>query len=150
MTDRVKRLPNPTVLGSGRHRSGCDRSAKDNRTDRTLSTACIGYAQHADGNVDSAAASPIKGHIPIIHVLTRAVTAEQRQHGANVVRDYTNELEWLGRQRLPMWGGHLERGEPVSDPMMQHWIAEGLIEAVEKPCQGYVRLRRAGNVWQHD
>lgn len=52
--------------------------------------------------------------------------------------DRSLELEWLGRQGMPMWGGHLARGEPVSDPMMAHWIAEGLIEAVETPRQGYV------------
>lgn len=48
------------------------------------------------------------------------------------------ELEWLGRQRLPMWGGHLERGEPVSDPNMRAWIDDGIIEAVEQPRPGYV------------
>lgn len=48
------------------------------------------------------------------------------------------ELQWLGRQTLPMWGGHLERGEPVSDPQMRAWIADGLIEAVESPRCGYI------------
>lgn len=48
------------------------------------------------------------------------------------------ELIWLGAQKLPMWGGHLERGEPVSDPMMRRWITDGIIEAVSSPRPGYV------------
>ena len=56
------------------------------------------------------------------------------------------ELNWLGRQRLPMWGGHLERGEPVSDPQMRHWIADGMIEAVTEPRPGYV-ITDKGRRW---
>jgi hypothetical protein len=47
-------------------------------------------------------------------------------------------LEWLGRQRGPRWGGHLARGEPVSDPDMRLWIEAGIIEAVDQPQRGYV------------
>lgn len=49
-----------------------------------------------------------------------------------------SQLAWLGREQLPRWGGHLDRGEPVSDPHMRSWIERGLIEAVETPCKGYV------------
>ena len=48
------------------------------------------------------------------------------------------ELRYLERQKLPVWGGHLERGEPVSDPTMRQYIEDGLIKAVETPCKGYV------------
>jgi hypothetical protein len=47
-------------------------------------------------------------------------------------------LQWLGRQSLPMWGGHLGRKEPISHPQIRTWIADGIIEAVEKPRPGYV------------
>jgi hypothetical protein len=45
-------------------------------------------------------------------------------------------LEWLAKQREPMWGGHLQRGEPMSDPLMREWIEDGWIKAVGK--QGYI------------
>lgn len=48
------------------------------------------------------------------------------------------ELEWLSKQPLPMWGGHLERGEPASDPQLRSWVTDGIVEAVEQPCKGYV------------
>lgn len=48
------------------------------------------------------------------------------------------ELKWLSEQSLPMWGGHLERGEPISDPVMRGWVEDGLILAVEKPRLGYI------------
>ncbi len=48
------------------------------------------------------------------------------------------ELEWLGKQRMPVWGGHLKRCEPASDPCLLGWIADGIVEAVETPCKGYV------------
>ena len=48
------------------------------------------------------------------------------------------ELEWLGRQTKPVWGGHLERGEPITDANMQRWLDQGIIKAVETPSKGYV------------
>lgn len=48
------------------------------------------------------------------------------------------ELEWLAKQPYPMWGGHLDRGEPVTDMQMRHWIEDGIIVAVDEPCKGYV------------
>ncbi len=47
-------------------------------------------------------------------------------------------LQWLGNQSSPMWGGHLERGEPISDPEMRGWLDRGLIEAVDHPSKGYI------------
>lgn len=52
--------------------------------------------------------------------------------------NHIHELVWLSRQWLPMWGGHLTRGEPISDPQMRQWVQDGLIAAVEKPRPGYV------------
>ncbi|WP_024337961.1 hypothetical protein [Bradyrhizobium japonicum] len=46
------------------------------------------------------------------------------------------ELRYLGRSRKPLWGGHLERGEPLSDQTMQRWLSLGLIQQVGK--EGYV------------
>lgn len=48
------------------------------------------------------------------------------------------QLRWLGEQRVPRWGGHLDRGETLSDRQMQCWIDDGLIAAVDEPCRGYV------------
>jgi hypothetical protein len=50
-------------------------------------------------------------------------------------------LGWLAKQHAPMWGGHLKRGEPISDPDMGRWIETGLIEAVDT--EGY-RITDAG------
>lgn len=48
------------------------------------------------------------------------------------------ELQWLARQQLPMWGGHLERREPVSNANMRQYIDDGLIKAVSRPRLGYI------------
>jgi hypothetical protein len=47
------------------------------------------------------------------------------------------ELRWLARQPYPVWGGHLERGEPITSPQMQAWVTDGIIEAVDQPVRGY-------------
>ena len=49
-----------------------------------------------------------------------------------------SELEWLAKQPGPVWGGTLERNDPITDPQMQKWIADGLIKAVTRPRLGYV------------
>lgn len=46
------------------------------------------------------------------------------------------ELRYLQRQRSPIWGGHLQRGQRLSDPQMQRWLDAGLIERVGN--EGYV------------
>jgi hypothetical protein len=40
------------------------------------------------------------------------------------------ELRYLQRANKPLWGGHLKRKEPITDPKMQRWLDLGLIEAV--------------------
>jgi len=40
------------------------------------------------------------------------------------------QLEYLARSDKPIWGGHLKRGERISDPDMQRWLDSGWIEAV--------------------
>lgn len=40
------------------------------------------------------------------------------------------QLEYLSRQPRPVWGGHLKRGERITDPDMQRWVDDGWIEAV--------------------
>lgn len=54
------------------------------------------------------------------------------------------ELSYLARSLKPLWGGHLQRGEPVSDLQMRSWIARGIIVAVEEAgVKGY-RLTAKG------
>jgi hypothetical protein len=36
-------------------------------------------------------------------------------------------LRDLTQQSLPVWGGHLERGEPITSPTMERWVRAGLI-----------------------
>jgi hypothetical protein len=45
-------------------------------------------------------------------------------------------LGWLANQHSPMWGAHLERGSPITDPDMRRWVELGLIKAIET--KGYV------------
>lgn len=37
-------------------------------------------------------------------------------------------LSYLAKSREPLWGGHLKRGEPITDPEMRSWVANGLIK----------------------
>ena len=46
------------------------------------------------------------------------------------------ELAYLEKQRKPIWGGHLERREPLGDPQMQRWIDLGIITKVGD--EGYI------------
>lgn len=46
-----------------------------------------------------------------------------------------DQLRYLARSPKPLWGGHLKRGEPITDSDMQRWLDLGLIEAVGK--EGY-------------
>ena len=45
------------------------------------------------------------------------------------------QLRWLDRQRSPVWGAHLKRGDPITDPSMQSWLDQGLIQQIG---EGYV------------
>jgi DNA-binding PadR family transcriptional regulator len=40
------------------------------------------------------------------------------------------QLEYLARAYQPIWGGHIKRGEPITDPDMQRWLDQGWIEVV--------------------
>lgn len=53
------------------------------------------------------------------------------------------ELEYLAKAHQPLWGGHLKRGEAITDPNMKRWVDQGLIEAVGT--DGYV-LTKAGEL----
>lgn len=46
------------------------------------------------------------------------------------------QLEWLGRQDRPVWGGHLGRNEPITDGDMKRWLDNGWI-AVASTGDGY-------------
>lgn len=46
------------------------------------------------------------------------------------------QLEHLAQSPKPLWGGHLQRGEPITDMVMQSWVELGLIEA--RGTEGYV------------
>lgn len=45
-------------------------------------------------------------------------------------------LGYLAKAVSPLWGGHLQRGEPISDPDMRRWVELGWIEQVGH--DGYV------------
>lgn len=40
------------------------------------------------------------------------------------------QLEYLAKAARPIWGGHLKRGEPITDPDMQRWLDGGWIKTV--------------------
>jgi hypothetical protein len=48
------------------------------------------------------------------------------------MRNLTNlerlELSWLAQQAGPVWGAHLERGEPVEITALANYVERGLIE----------------------
>jgi hypothetical protein len=46
-------------------------------------------------------------------------------------------LDDLCRSPKPLWGGHLERGDPITDRDMQRWLDNGWI-AVSEDRSGYV------------
>lgn len=48
------------------------------------------------------------------------------------------ELSYLRMRDRPLWGGHVERGEPITAPRLQKWVDEGLIEYTEVTLKGYV------------
>lgn len=50
-------------------------------------------------------------------------------------------LSYLAQSDNLLWGGHLQRGEPISDPDMRRWVDDGIIEAVGT--EGY-RITEAG------
>lgn len=52
------------------------------------------------------------------------------------------ELRYLAKHQ-PLWGAHLQRGEPLTDPQMRRWIESGLIEA--QGTDGY-RLTAIGHI----
>lgn len=51
------------------------------------------------------------------------------------------ELKWLAGRYSAVWGGHLQRGQPLNDPQMKRWLELGLIEQVG--IEGY-RISAAG------
>lgn len=51
------------------------------------------------------------------------------------------ELRWLSWQHTPVWGAHLQRGEPLKNNQMLRWLELGLIEAIGM--RGY-RITPAG------
>lgn len=48
------------------------------------------------------------------------------------------ELAWLAMADVPMWGGHFERGEPLSDGPIKDYLNRGLIREVSTPRAGYL------------
>lgn len=59
--------------------------------------------------------------------------------GAALTNQEVSELRYLDKSSRPLWGGHLDRGEPLSDPHMKRWLELGLIEAVDwSGLRGYV------------
>jgi len=59
-----------------------------------------------------------------------------------VLRDIDRrELKWLAQQTDPVWGGHLDRGEPVQvGSPLEFYLSSGLIKCVRGV--GYVITTR--------
>lgn len=59
-------------------------------------------------------------------------------------RDHLH-LRYLRDADKPLWGAHLQRGEPITDPDMQRWLDAGLIEVVGEGNEyvGYVTTDKA-------
>lgn len=55
-------------------------------------------------------------------------------------------LGYLEKARQPLWGGHLKRNQPITDPDMSRWLAHGWIERVGN--QGYA-LTALGQIVLH-
>lgn len=49
-------------------------------------------------------------------------------------------LSYLQNATQPLWGGHLKRKEPITDPDMQRWIDAGWIVAVGE--KGYIATEK--------
>ena len=47
-----------------------------------------------------------------------------------LTRQEIMELSYLERSYRPLYGGHLQRGQPISDPQLARWVETGLIKAV--------------------
>lgn len=53
-------------------------------------------------------------------------------------RNATLHLRWLNQQNeMPMWGGHIQRNEPLTDPDIRSWLDAGLI-ALDPTKRGYI------------
>lgn len=47
-------------------------------------------------------------------------------------------LRWLDQQSdIPMWGAHIVRGEPLTDPDIKAWLDAGLIK-LDPTGRGYI------------
>jgi hypothetical protein len=47
-----------------------------------------------------------------------------------MTRREIHELRYFAKSRYPLFGGHLERGEPLPDPQLARWLEMGLIKQV--------------------
>lgn len=41
-----------------------------------------------------------------------------------------SQLQYLAKSSRPLWGGHLQRGERITDPDMERWLECGWIQVV--------------------
>lgn len=88
--------------------------------------------------IDCATPGCVNPHVSYYdHETARRVwnTRNGRQPAATTPKEIY-QLEWLARHQ-PAWGGHLERGEPISDPLMQSMVDRGLIATTGDPPSGY-------------
>lgn len=53
------------------------------------------------------------------------------------------ELSYLARQRRPIWGAHLKRGEPLDSLQMRRWLDLGLIRKIGSEGYSITDLGRA-------
>jgi hypothetical protein len=53
-------------------------------------------------------------------------------------------LGYLAKSNTPLWGAHIQRGDPITDPDMQRWIDTGLIERAGD--DGYVATEKCKRI----
>ena len=56
------------------------------------------------------------------------------------------ELRWLSRQTAPVWGGHIERREPITDRQFKAWVKHGIIRQEVGPAGTGYRITPRGLV----
>jgi hypothetical protein len=54
------------------------------------------------------------------------------------------QLAYLSRAGRPLWGGHLQRAEPITCHDMKRWVELGLIEAYGN--EGYILTERGRKI----
>lgn len=67
-----------------------------------------------------------------------------------LTNDERRSLIWLSQQSEPVWGGHLERGEPIDGPRIDlrfsEWVRNRLVEEWPNHHKRGYRITEKGRV----